>query len=68
MTNSGQNALARKNGAILMAKSATWSLSINFNKASIPIVVTVYSFSVNVFFLKRFEIVPNHIQNVFIQN
>ena len=44
MTNSGQNALARKNGAILMAKSATWSLSINFNKLSIPIAVTVYSF------------------------
>jgi hypothetical protein len=52
MTNSGQNALARKNGAILMAKSATWSLSININKPSIPIYVTVYLFSNYIFFLE----------------
>ena len=52
MTNSGQNALARKNGAILMAKSATWSLSINFNKPSIPIQVAVYLFSNDTFFLE----------------
>ena len=52
MTNSGQNALARKNGAILMAKSATWSLSININKPSIPIHVKAYSFSNDIFFLE----------------
>ena len=54
MTNSGQNALARKNGAILMAKSATWSLQSTSIKPSIPIQVTIYSFSVNIFSLKEF--------------